>query len=245
MKNHQEQKVIKAYSGNKVICQICESTLNPEVKRLKKEGLTYLTDGALIEIKNAIKNIEKRKVQGIFIETGCALGGSSILISLSKNPERLFFVYDVFGMIPAPSNMDGEDVKKRYSTIASGNSRGINNNKYYGYETDLKAKVVDNFRSYGLELSSHNIHLVEGLYQETLKVNNQVAFAHIDCDWYESVMTCLMQIIPHLSFGGKVIIDDYYDWSGCRKATDEYFRDKKTAFKLSTVAGKLHVEKVS
>jgi len=27
-----------------------------------------------------------------------------------------------------------------------------------------------------------------------------------------------------------LIIDDYYCWSGCKKAVDEYFADKKSKF---------------
>jgi asparagine synthase (glutamine-hydrolysing) len=27
-----------------------------------------------------------------------------------------------------------------------------------------------------------------------------------------------------------LIIDDYYTWSGCRKAVDDYFADKKDGF---------------
>jgi len=35
-------------------------------------------------------------------------------------------------------------------------------------------------------------------------------------------MTCLVQIAPNLSKEGIIIIDDYYHWSGCKTATDEY-----------------------
>ncbi len=218
--------------------------LSSEIVRLKTEGLTYLTESALVEIKNTIRDIELNSIPGIFIETGCALGGSAILIALNKDRNRIFKIYDVFGLIPAPSKIDGEDVIRRYDVIKSGKSEGINDNKYYGYENDLKTKVINNFNRYNLELTTYNINLIEGLYEDTLIVNEDVAFAHIDCDWYESVMTCLNQIVPYLSKGGKLIIDDYYAWSGCRKATDEYFADKKEIYKFHTAANKLHVERL-
>lgn len=217
---------------------------NPEIKRIKKEGLSYLTDRALLEIKKAVNEIEARKVPGILIETGCALGGSAILIALTKNKSLPFYVYDVFDIIPPPSGKDGEDVINRYETIISGNSKGINNDKYYGYEDNLKSKVLATFQRFGVDPSINNVHLVEGLYQDTLKINQPVAFAHIDCDWYESVMTCLVQIVPNLSLGGKLIIDDYYDWSGCQIATDEYFANKEKEFKIFPKAKKLHIERI-
>ena len=40
------------------------------------------------------------------------------------------YIYDVFGMIPAPSEEDGEDVYKRYEVIVSGKSKGIKDNKW-------------------------------------------------------------------------------------------------------------------
>jgi hypothetical protein len=62
-----------------------------------------------------------------------------------------------------------------------------------------------------------------------MQIDQPVALAHIDGDWYESVMTCLQRIEPHLSEEGILVIDDYDAWSGCRTAVDEYFADKKTA----------------
>ena len=56
-----------------------------------------------------------------------------------------------------------------------------------------------------------------------MHVSYPVALAHLDCDWYESLMTCLEQIEPHLIPGGRFVIDDYYNWSGCTRAVDEFF----------------------
>ncbi|MEO6455848.1 MAG: TylF/MycF/NovP-related O-methyltransferase [Ginsengibacter sp.] len=215
------------------------------IRRIKSEGLSYLNKGALLEMKKVVKRIESRKVPGIFVETGCALGGSALLISLNKKTTRQFFVYDVFSMIPAPSQKDGSDVIERYETIKSGKSKGINNKKYYGYEENLKAKVENTFSEYGVDVNTNNVKLIEGLYEDTLRINEKVAFAHIDCDWYESVMICLVQIAPNLSTGGVIIIDDYYSWSGCKTATDEYFASKNNQFRLSNKANKLHVERIN
>ena len=57
-----------------------------------------------------------------------------------------------------------------------------------------------------------------------MTINQPVAFAHVDVDWYEPVMTCLSRVFPSLVIGGSIILDDYHDWGGCRKATDEFLR---------------------
>jgi predicted O-methyltransferase YrrM len=124
--------------------------------------------------------------------------------------------------------------------ISSGQSSGLNGNKYYGYEDHLMDKVSENFRRHGVSVEANNVHLVRGLFQETLQVNDPVALAHVDGDWFESVMTCLQRIEPHLTKDGVIVIDDYDDWSGCRKAVDEYFSDKRDRYEFVRKA-RLHI----
>jgi asparagine synthase (glutamine-hydrolysing) len=118
--------------------------------------------------------------------------------------------------------------------IKSGNAIGINENTYYGYEKNLLEKVKNNFISCGIKLDE-TINFVQGLYQDTLQVKESVAFAHIDCDWYDSVMICLEQIVPNLVTGGRIILDDYNCWSGCKTAVDEYFSDKNMSSKFKFI----------
>ena len=75
--------------------------------------------------------IEKSELSGVFIEAGCALGGSSILIATVKGKNRSLFVYDVFGMILSPIKEDTQDVHNRYKTIVKGESKGLGGDKYF------------------------------------------------------------------------------------------------------------------
>ena len=178
----------------------------------------------------------------MFLEMGCALGGSAIVICASKKKERILQIYDVFGMIPPPSSQDGEEVIKRYEVIKNGLSDGIDGNPYYGYEENLIDKVKDNFKQSGFPAFENNVTLVKGLFEDTLEINSPVAFAHIDGDWYESVKVCLERIVPFLVSGGTMVIDDYYHWAGCKKAVDEYFLniDSKYIFEKKS---RLHIIK--
>lgn len=210
------------------------------VRRVRDEALTYLSQGALTDLHDAVTAIERRGVRGSIIEAGCALGGSAIVLATAKAPERPCFVYDVFGMIPEPSSRDGEDVHRRYAEIKSGRSAGIGGGKYYGYEDDLLGKVTENFHRNGVPIDRHNVRLVRGLFQDTLHPDGPVALAHIDGDWYESVTTCLARIDPYLVPGGSFVLDDYDAWSGCRAAVDEYFADKRDRYRYVRRA-RLHV----
>jgi hypothetical protein len=205
---------------------------HPIVDAVLKEKLTYLRAESLIELETMVMQIEKQRLQGIIIEAGCALGGSAIVIARAKSSNRPMFIYDVFDLIPPPTLQDGKEANDRYNLIQSGKSSGINGNNYYGYEENLYEKVVDNFSRYNLTIDDHSIFLIKGLFQDTLNISNAVILAHIDGDWYESVKTCLERITPHMALGGVLVIDDYDDWSGCRKAVDEYFLDKKKSFRF-------------
>jgi asparagine synthase (glutamine-hydrolysing) len=204
--------------------------MNYYIREVIYKGLTYLEKEALCNIVDQIIRLEKRHISGIFIEAGCALGGSAIVISKAKKCKRPFYIYDVFGMIPPPSEKDGEDVLKRYEVIKSGKSAGLRGNSYYGYENDLLIKVKNTFKNFKVDVDKSNIQFITGLFQDTLVVNTPVAFAHIDSDWYQSVFTCLNRIEPFLVIGGVIVIDDYNAWSGCRRAVDEYFQDKMDSF---------------
>jgi hypothetical protein len=202
------------------------------VHEVRQKALTYLEPHALTDLYDVVRALETRNVEGAIVEAGCALGGSAIVITAAKRDARPFYVYDVFGTIPPPSEKDGADVHERYSIISSGKSTGIGGEIYYGYVDNLLGAVHENFRSCGEPVEENNVRLVPGLFQDTIQLSEPVSFAHIDGDWYESVMTCLERIEPLLIPGGVLVIDDYDHWSGCRKAVDEYFRDKKSQYRF-------------
>lgn len=214
------------------------------VRRLRSKNLTYLSDRKLRSIALACRDIEAAGLEGMAIEAGCALGGSSILIASLKSAGRELRVYDVFGMIPPPTRDDTQDVHDRYRTIVEGKAVGINQDKYYGYEQDLYEKVKANLESFGIDCEALRVHLIKGLLQDTLAVDGPVALAHVDVDWYDPVKTCLERIWPRVVAGGSVILDDYHDWGGCRKAADEYLRTITGQFRLDDSAGSMKITRI-
>ena len=135
-------------------------------------------------------------------------------------------------MIPEPGERDDADVRKRYDVIKDGKARGIRGDTYYGYREHLLEEVKNSFcELLGIrDVEEKGIRLIKGLFEDTLIVDGPVSLAHIDCDWYDSVMVCLERIVPRLVPGGVLVIDDYDHWSGCRKAVDDYFRDKTDGY---------------
>jgi len=197
------------------------------IEGVRTERLTYLRAGMLEDLAGSVLRLERDGLQGLIVEAGTARGGSAIVLAAAKSAARPMKVYDVFGMIPPPSERDGADVHRRYETIAAGAATGAGGETYYGYRNDLYHEVVASFARHGVPVQQHNVELVRGLFEDTIHLDQPVALAHLDGDWYESTMTCLTRIAPLLVSGGRIVLDDYYTWSGCRRAVDEYFADRK------------------
>lgn len=203
----------------------------PEIVRnVRKDHLTMLSAAALHDLWCAVREVERRHVPGAFIEAGCARGGSAIVLAAAKASGRPLLLYDTFGLIPSPSTVDGDDVRRRYETIATGRALGIGKRPYYGYVADLESAIRNSFREHGLSPEQNQVETRAGLYQDTLYPEQAIAFAHIDCDWFDSVKVCLDRITPHLSPGGTLVIDDYEAWPGCTQAVDEFLTDTDLSF---------------
>lgn len=211
------------------------------IRRIKSERLTYLSDHKLLSIARTVRRVEEAATSGLFIEAGCALGGSTILIALLKRMDRSFNVYDVFGTIPPPTLQDPSEVHDRYKKISAGEAKGIGGDRYYGYIEELIEVVQLNLKNFNVDVQERSVNLIQGLVQDTVSINQPVAFAHIDVDWYEPVMTCLERISPHLAVGGSIILDDYHDWGGCKKATDEFLARTRIAFEIDDSAGSMQI----
>ena len=218
--------------------------LNPDVTGMvlavKRLRITYLTFADLLDLAEAARTTEAAGVPGAFVEAGCALGGSGVILASVKTRLRPMFMFDTFGMIPPPSERDGVDVHARYSEIEAGRSKGIDGETYYGYRQNLMDEVANTLTALGHPPAGDNIQLVRGLFEHTLHLEGPVALAHLDCDWHDSVRVCLERIVPRLSPGGRLVIDDYDAWSGCRTAVDAYFADKRQDFEFS-VRRRLHI----
>ena len=196
-------------------------------QRVMADHLTYLDAAKMQSLRSCVATVKADAVPGDFLEFGVALGGSAICLASALDGARRFAGFDVFAMIPPPSDRDGAQSRARYRTITAGKSRGTGGDTYYGCLDDLHARVVESFRRYGLTVDGDRIRLIRGLFEETLPhfPPAPVALAPIDCDWVDPVLLCLRHIVAKLSPGGFVIVDDHNDWPGARDATDQILRE--------------------
>lgn len=205
--------------------------LSPLARAVMRERLTMLGARKLLRLERAASALRRRGIQGDFAEFGLALGGSGILLARhALRDGRQFHGFDVFGMIPPPtSEKDDATSKARHEEIASGRSRGIGGDTYYGYVPNLFEVVRDSFARHGVAVDGERVALHKGLFQETLPgyAGRPVALAHVDCDWYDPARLVLTTLADRVPPGGVIVMDDYHAYGGARTATEEFLRERR------------------
>jgi O-methyltransferase len=163
-----------------------------------------------------------RQIPGCFVECGVARGGSSAVMGLAirrSGQARDLHLFDSFEGLPEPTDLDGAAAREYSGGRASGALESI-------HRCEATLEEVRQVLLVRLGLDRNRVHFHVGWFQNTVpSAGSQIgpiALLRLDGDWYESTRICLDHLYPHLSIGGIVIMDDYYAWEGCRRATDEY-----------------------
>jgi hypothetical protein len=72
-------------------------------------------------------------------------------------------------------------------------------------------------------------HFAVGRVEDTIPatIPARIALLRLDTDWYESTKHELEHLMPRLAPQGVLILDDYGQWEGARRAVDEYFAERE------------------
>jgi len=171
-----------------------------------------------------------RDVAGAVVECGVWRGGMSAGIADVLGAQRTYILCDSFQGLPDAKPIDGAAALAYQSDPT-----------HPEYHDNCSASEDYARRAMALSAAS-DVHIVAGWFEATvphLRIPDGIALLRLDGDWYESTMTCLTRIAPRLVPGGRIVLDDYYAWSGCRTAVDEYFKDRD-GFRLQH-GSRLHV----
>ena len=176
---------------------------------------------------DSCKQVLDQNVPGCFVECGVWKGGSSAIMALAiKNAgqERHLHLFDSFEGLPEPTEKDG-DYAATYSGGRNQGKLATVNHCRAGLD-DVRHLIIDE-----IKMPQELAHFHVGWFQNTIPVDagqlGPIALLRLDGDWYDSTKICLEHLYPLLSPGGILILDDYFCWEGCRKATDEYRNQNK------------------
>lgn len=147
---------------------------------------------------------------GDVVEFGCYAGTTSLFISrllTMQKSTREFHVYDSFEGLPEKRAEDHSRAGDQFKA---------------GELAVTKKQFIVNYKKAGLQLP--RIHKAWFNELTEADVPEAVAFAFLDGDYYESVMTPLKLIWPRLVPGAVIVVDDYANEAlpGAAKAVDEW-----------------------
>lgn len=139
---------------------------------------------------------------GDLVEFGCCYGGvGQIMVERARGTNKKVYLLDTFEGLPEPDRS-----KDNYW------SKGV----FAVPVEQVKANVPEAV-------------ILKGMFQDTYKgLPEKIAFAHIDCDLYQSVKFATEVAYERLTPGGVLLYDDYA-WADCRGAklaVDEFFENK-------------------
>lgn len=218
------------------------------IRRIRGRKLTHLSERKLAGLARSCREIEDKRLPGVLIEAGIALGGSTILLASLKQDARPLRAHDVFHRVAPPAADDPPEVHARYRAIRAGRPHGLDDDGELADDDesdDRYARVQAHLRDFGIDPGRQQLTLVQGLVQDTLAVMEPVALAHIDLDWHEPVKVCLERIFPWLVPGGCIVLDAYHDWGGCRRATDDYLPRVAGRYILDDGSGALKITRLA
>ncbi|MCA8999999.1 MAG: class I SAM-dependent methyltransferase [Planctomycetaceae bacterium] len=187
-------------------------------------------------LSHSVRHIVETGVPGAFVECGVWRGGSMMAVARTLIEmgvtDRDLYLFDTYEGMSAPTDLDvgrnGVTAESKFQKRATG--ADTSTWCLAGIE-DVRANML----STGYPES--RIHFVKGKVEDTLphQAPEHICLLRLDTDWYESTKHEMEHLYPRLTEGGFLIIDDYGDWLGARKAVDEYLSEKQLPLFLHRV----------
>lgn len=211
-----------------IFCRLIGCDIPADADLLKRmsrlAGTTFLEASFILKATLDVQNIS-----GDWCEYGVAHGRTSALLAsaLRFQPAgRRLWLYDSFEGLPAPHTKDIllQDIYKKGSMAA-----------YEGELAFPEALLLKELADTGISPDSYII--TKGWISPTTLSEaspQNIAFAYLDMDLYESTLDVLKLLVDRMPAGGIAILDDYGFFSeGVKTAVSEIMRDHPSSFTLS------------
>jgi O-methyltransferase len=160
-----------------------------------------------------LRQVLRKESSGDVVEFGCYEGTTSLFLArlLAMYPSRQLHVYDSFSGLPQKTTQDSSPAGMQFTT---------------GALTASKKAFETAFKKAHLTLPKIHKGWFKDLKQEDIP--EQICFAFLDGDYYESIKTSLALVWPRLMPGFCMVIDDYANEAlpGAKRAVDEFISGK-------------------
>ncbi len=169
-----------------------------------------VTTEELVIIKRELTAVLKMRIAGDVVELGCYEGGSAVFIQSlleQQQSEKSLWLYDSFEGLPEKT---AEDETRLGAEFRAGELKAS------------KARLERHFHKAGLHLPE--IKKAWFYELDTSDLPEQICFAFLDGDYYESILDSFKLVWPKLPKGAVVLVDDYQNpkLPGVKLAVDEW-----------------------
>ena len=193
------------------------------IRRVRPYTLT--SPAKIAGLCEAVRYVVRHGIPGDIVECGVWRGGSmmaaaSTLLECGE-PDRELYLFDTYeGMVePGPNDLR-HDLTRPAEMMASVLGRPDGDVSMWCYASLEDVRQAMGTTGY----DRARVHFVQGRTEETVPDHapDRISVLRLDTDWYESTRHELRHLVPRISPGGVLVLDDYGHWLGARKAVDEY-----------------------
>ena len=175
------------------------------------------------------RQLEQSKKGGSVVELGCYIGTTSLFIRRLLNHQASdmpFHVYDSFAGLPPKTAQDSSPAGEQFKTG----------------ELAVSRKTFElQFKKAGLRLPVIHKAWFSDLTPQDIPEN--ITFAYLDGDYYDSIRDSLRLVWPKLVPGACVVVDDYANEAlpGAARAVSEWLHDHPAQLRVESSLAIIHV----
>lgn len=186
-------------------------------------------------IRNVLAVLESG-LQGDIVECGTWKGGGSFAMLLAQRYKlgrivKPVWMFDSFQGLPSAAERDGPHaIAYQQDTAAPA---------YFDNCTAPIEGVLEAIRKFGF--TDNEAIVTPGWFEESLPTRiaelteRKIALLRIDCDWYDPVTYVLDMLTPLVPEEGIILVDDYYAWDGCARATHDFLSRNDVSWRIRSI----------
>lgn len=202
----------------------------------KVKPFTMVPEPAIEFVVEQVLQLSRNNVPGVLVECGVWRGGCSMAMLLAQQAvlgrvERTVYMLDSFQGLPPVTTRDGP---LAHQWQDGGDPKNFLDN-CRAVRGELECALAE------MRFVDGDYKIVEGWFDQTVSQvakdigPRAIALLRLDGDWYDSTRCCLDSLMPLVSEGGTVIIDDYYAWDGCARAVHDYLSSTDSAYRIRSL----------
>ncbi len=227
------------------VVSISDNIIDREFEEIYKKckDFTMTSKKRMYMLYKAVEYVVNSKIPGDFIECGVWKGGSAMVIAYTlikmNETNRKLYLYDTFEGMSKPSDEDYR-ISDNVTVIDKWKKEQKKNYNKWCFASLPEVKK----NMFSTKYPQKNLIFIKGKVEDTIPkyIPSKIAVLRLDTDWYESTKHELNHLYPLLIKHGVLIIDDYGNWAGSKKAVDEYFTNTPILLNRIDDSGRLVIK---